>query len=331
MQPRFVNVTILSLLLFLPHLARAQEKRGAELDEPAFAGVELFRNDDENFIFIAIAEGAVTPRQALLALNDPADIELTIVSGPARFLHIDDETGELKELEQVRYRSDVVWLPELTSGVAKKESLLSILVNGKPACSNLRIGPLEPGLMDLWLLMKSAAPGVLRLDEALGFVVADPMRFDYEELPQDIDEIQRELGSPTQNIYNPDGERCPELVWLHPTIVDSFPTGLCLTYALPTGKVEFQGVTNPQAEGYSVKPETSSALVWAQGPSIIGIDGLYRHSWHCGIALKVPDNIVATVFGDSASCCKGYLAALAFKKCTWIDPRTLSDWPDCPL
>ena len=80
-------------------------------------------------------------------------------------------------------------------------------------------------------------------------------------------------------------------------------------------------MSNPGQSGYkySVKPETSIPLIWAQAPSQ-GIDGIYKASWGSCNAFKVPDSCTVTVYADGSigSCCNA-AAALLGKVATWTN------------
>ncbi|MDR3106909.1 MAG: hypothetical protein LBU05_01730, partial [Bifidobacteriaceae bacterium] len=66
--------------------------------------------------------------------------------------------------------------------------------------------------------------------------------------------------------------------------------GLCIRVAWGPGKVkwEFSNPGNKSPNYFSVKPESSNSLIWAQTPGQ-DIDGVYRGSWGSCTALKVPD------------------------------------------
>ena len=83
--------------------------------------------------------------------------------------------------------------------------------------------------------------------------------------------------------------------------------------------------------GYSFKPETGSTLAPVVLQFTPLVDGLYRTSWGCNKALKIPDNTVAEVGPVSAACCQGLIAWALDRRCVFIDPSQLGDWPNCPL
>lgn len=107
------------------------------------------------------------------------------------------------------------------------------------------------------------------------------------------------------------------------------PDELCVRQAWGPGWVNWH-FSNPAGAGYSVKPECCTSLVWASG-SGQDCDGIYRRSWGCGTALKVPDSCTADVYGDGSisCCCNATLAALGYV-CQWVNPGGIG-WPNCPL
>jgi hypothetical protein len=112
------------------------------------------------------------------------------------------------------------------------------------------------------------------------------------------------------------------------------PLGVCIRTPLGPGKVKW-GMANPRAAGYSVAPESRPALIWAVAPEQ-SIDAVYRSSWGCGSAFKVPDHCTATVGANgSLSCCCNAAASLVFGTCRWVNTMDNSVdgryFADCPL
>jgi hypothetical protein len=119
-------------------------------------------------------------------------------------------------------------------------------------------------------------------------------------------------------------------------------SGVCIRTPLKPGKV-FWDFPRPREDGkYSILPEGSScpdcSLQWAAG-SQQDVDGIYRCSWGCGKAFKVPDSCDLHVTNKNFSywyCCNA-AAWAAGKKLKWVntrgsDPKNKEkDWPDCPL
>lgn len=112
--------------------------------------------------------------------------------------------------------------------------------------------------------------------------------------------------------------------------------GVCIRTPFGPGWVNWK-MSNPGQSGYkySVKPETSVPLIWAQAPSQ-GIDGIYKASWGSCTALKIPDSCTVDVNSDGTigSCCNA-AAALAGHVVKWTNTcsssSTEASWPDNPL
>ncbi|MRG96077.1 hypothetical protein [Polyangium spumosum] len=107
------------------------------------------------------------------------------------------------------------------------------------------------------------------------------------------------------------------------------PLGLCIREAWGPGKVKWS-FSNPSGSGYSSKPESSNNLVWAAAPEQ-ATDGIYRRSWGCGNAYKIPDSCTATVnsSGSISYCCNLAMQQLGHV-CQWVNPGAIG-WPNCPL
>lgn len=116
------------------------------------------------------------------------------------------------------------------------------------------------------------------------------------------------------------------------------PNELCIRAFTGPGKV-FWDFTNktPRSAGFSVKPESSVLLVWGAAPSQ-DVDGIYKVSWGCCKAFKIPDScdVHYTSSGGSwQGCCNAAALKIAKKKPAWVDPckndKPEKDWVDCPL
>lgn len=110
--------------------------------------------------------------------------------------------------------------------------------------------------------------------------------------------------------------------------------GLCIRVPWGPGKVNWH-MSSPSGDGYSVKPEGSTSLVWGSPPSQ-NIDGIYRSSWGSCNALKVPDSCTANVYsGGSIGFCCNAAAWVAGKRPKWVNTCSSSSpeagWPDHPL
>jgi hypothetical protein len=111
---------------------------------------------------------------------------------------------------------------------------------------------------------------------------------------------------------------------------DRCPNYQCYSNPLPPGVVVWK-VLDPVASGFSIKPETVSNALACPSPPKDAVDGVYRTSWGCGTALKIPDNCEATLWEHEGLCCCGDLMLLGYM-CAYIDPSdnaAYPDWPDC--
>lgn len=108
---------------------------------------------------------------------------------------------------------------------------------------------------------------------------------------------------------------------------DRCPSSICWSNPLPPGVVEWR-TPDPRADGFSVKLESYSNVLHCPQLPKQGVDGVYKNSWGCNKALKIPDNCQANLYSSHGSCCCGSLTPLGYV-CTWIDPRQFPDWPNC--
>lgn len=107
---------------------------------------------------------------------------------------------------------------------------------------------------------------------------------------------------------------------------------LCYAPVWRPGRVVWN-FSNPGQYGakYSVKPETSSSLIWAN-PTIQEIDGIYRSSWGSCNAYKVVNGSTATFHSaESWEVCYNAAACAAGACPKWVNPCSMSDWPNSPL
>lgn len=73
---------------------------------------------------------------------------------------------------------------------------------------------------------------------------------------------------------------------------DRCPNYSCYANPFPPGVVNWK-MPDPVASGFSIKPEYVSNALACPSPPRNGVDGVYRVSWGCGNALKIPDNCEA--------------------------------------
>ncbi len=272
-------------------------------------------------ISIVIEEGAESPRILVGTIGSadskgerpiggkieiPASLEsdgrITFtISGGGKF---ESTEGPLTTLSP---EAGKVYLPSIKAGRDGDEGLISVLAEGKPLITDLRVASLPAGgITKLKGFISETDPAVIAMGDK--FAVID------EDLWKD-----RPAGSVSFTIES-DGEKIEEAA-----------DGLCIRTPFGPGKVNYNGFS-PWAVGkrYSYKPESSSALKKGSGSSD-ELDALYRYSWGCGTALKVPDSCTATVYnnGSIGSCCNAAAAALGHTL-KWVNPSS-HGFPRCPI
>jgi hypothetical protein len=317
-------------------------------------GIDLAQRSEEERISILVEVGKLSPSVVLFQLDEPADVSLEISKGEAEFLFTSDKKAAPERTKRVKYRSREVVLPPLFAGEAEfAESLLIISVGSVDIGEPIRVATLAAGHIEvLWLGTRTLRPAVLWYERMGRAVIVDPRSIVAEELQNDLEELSSEAAavgdisdnrpgtlSEWQNqvaqIQEEGGYRCPVLVWYRPRETDSpFRPNTCLLNTKLSGSVEF--IESSPTQGWSIKPESGGpGSLFRPTQSIVNlVDGLYRSSWGCGIALKIPNNVVARVFAVDASCCQGLLAAAFGVTCTWVNPLTPPEsptWPVCPL
>ena len=122
---------------------------------------------------------------------------------------------------------------------------------------------------------------------------------------------------------------CPPSIWATAPLGYLFEKEFCVTLVFPYGAIEM--VSGSVIPGYSFKPEFSINVALPVVSTVTyPVDGLYRDSWGCGKALKIPNNSSAEVALVSAGCCQGVIAFISSQRCKFINPTNLSDWANCP-
>jgi len=259
-------------------------------------------------ITFAIEAGSDLPEQVLLELKpqDKLLARFELLEGNAKFgsTHLSlDQLRENGRVVEIPVRGGIVTMPPLQAGTVDDVSLVHVTVNGTILLDDLRVVTLSPGDMEtLRAEIEGFSEAVLAMADTYAII-------DEEKLIPYLDQSTGE----TQGF---EGAPC-----------GSYP---CTRAPVGPGEVKWL-TSNPAAEGYSVKPETGSTLVWAT-PPIQYIDGIYKTNWGCSLALKVPDSCTAEVSGGEIieCCCNATLYLLGYK-CKAINPYLFSDWPDCPL
>ncbi|MFA5854020.1 MAG: hypothetical protein WC866_02940 [Patescibacteria group bacterium] len=89
----------------------------------------------------------------------------------------------------------------------------------------------------------------------------------------------------------------------------------------------WSGSPGSGGQGFSFMPEWTNTLFWALNGELTA-DGIYRSSWGCGTALKIPNNCSVYVKQDASlqNCC-----GFPWFQPSWINTYSDSYFPDCPL
>jgi len=81
-------------------------------------------------------------------------------------------------------------------------------------------------------------------------------------------------------------------------------------------------VADPARVAWELLPEDVEELQLDEGN---GVEKIYNPE-------GPDDNANAMVYGGgTGNCCRGPIATIFFKKCSWFDPRPHENWADCPL
>lgn len=283
-------------------------------------------------ISFLIEQGFILPPQALARFRKPKD---TVDSIPDRF--IINETVQVPGLVRnessieltfsmfegnARFQSDEgvmattlsmdgrIMTPAIISSTAYDESFFRVIYRGHTIIDRVRVATLPVGgIGNLGNRIIFADPSVITLGDH--FAVVDESRI------TDVSDeaITFQSGENTNTAPN-----APQTT-----------ASLCIRTPFAPGLVKWN-FSNPgrTGAGFSVKPESSYALIWASAPSN-AIDAIYNRQWGCGIALKVPDSCTVTWNSPSSwsSCCNATFAALGYVP-KWVNPAQ-HNFPYCPL
>lgn len=273
----------------------------------------------ERPVTILVEEGNLVPSLHLADLANRVDeVILFEFIGRARFI----EPVPRTLIERTAQSGQVV-TPPFDPGRIHDESVLWISSQDGLVASPISVVVLPKG----WVSRLVDIP--LIADEALLFhsetvAVADQSLVPWERWEEfSLDHGERE-GKLSEK----------QVLQLEPGKFDPLPgdddwcPGSCIRVPFGPGLAVWT-VSFPSDFGWSVKPESSVALVPGTPPSQ-PIDGIYNQSWGCGITIKVPDSCTATI-GSSlvVECCCNHLLAQFGKYCKTIAPPT--GWPLCPL
>lgn len=253
---------------------------------------------------ILIAGGRAGQRALLNAKALPESTETRTVtfsiSGGAVFA---ESNGPVASVE----RTGTIMLPAITGTRTGDEGLLTVTIDGRIAGQEIRVATLPTGGLN-------TLRGYLSADDPAVIAMGDNYAVVDESLWQ-----ERPAGSVSF------------VVDAQTSRIDQLADGLCIRTPFGPGKVNYSGF-GPWDVGkrYSYKPESSSALKRGSGSSD-ELDALYRYSWGCGTALKIPDSCTSTVSNNGSinSCCNAAAAALGHTP-KWVNP-TSHGFPRCPL
>lgn len=263
----------------------------------AVAGTALAAGQDESAqkgkISVLLEEGYASPRLELGEVSLPAygEFELTI-TGNARFA--DAEQADATRVSVVL--DGVFVLPSIKPAFIHDESFV-----GGAGVPRIRIATLPGGGIERLTSVLASSPGAL-LQVGRHHAVVDESRVQAGSAGVVID-VNPGLGATTQR-----EELCVRVPW---------GPGWANWHFTPTS-------------GFSVKPECCTNLVWASG-SGQACDGVYRNTWGCGVAIKVPDSCTGEFYTNNtySCCCNATMAALGHV-CQQVNPGSIG-WVNCPL
>lgn len=245
-----------------------------------------------------IAERQIEISPELLSENN-GEITFSIINGGGTF----GKSG--MPILTVSLGKDSIYIPEILAGKAGEEGILRVLVNGNPIVEDIRIAAVsKEDIVEARNFFPLGMRSTIAQSE--NFLIVDESKI--ENLPSDT----------VNKSYNEDGTATEQ-------------AGLCIRVAWGPGKVNYSGFS-PWAVGkrYSYKPESSYNLVRGSGTSD-NVDAVYRYSWGCGTAMKIPDSCTVTFYNDGSYsiCCNAAMMALGHKV-AWVNP-TSHGFPRCPL
>ncbi len=237
-------------------------------------------------------------------LGTPSDesegkFTFTIVNGGGKF----ESTSS--SLVSTEISTDLIYIPEIVSGKADDEGVIRVMFDGRQVFPDIRLATVSDAELAKargYFPFGSAAV----IDQKDNYLIIDESKI--ADLPEDS--VSTEIGEEGMPV-NTDG--------------------LCIRAAWGPGKVKYDGFS-PWAVGkrYSYKPESSNTLKKGSGSSD-EVDAVYRYSWGCGTALKVPDSCTLTIKnnGNLETCCNAAMMALGHKV-KWVNP-TSHGFPRCPI
>lgn len=256
---------------------------------------------DTDSTVLLLRDGKSSGAEVIARVNgDFSSVELSIVEGPALFA-----TGRKQESARIGSDGSLALPPaELGEGV---DSIVELSARGR-ALGRVRVRGIAGANWQRLLDFLAQHPEA-RLSQGERFAKVD-----------ELAAASNDRGTRLDLSGGPGTEALP-----------SSDKAICARVAWGPGKVEWAS-SNPAGAGFSVKPESQWALIWAAAPSQ-DIDGIYRRSWGCNTALKVADSCTASVTtGGSITCCCNAAMEAFGHTCSWVAPASPSiGWPGCPL
>ncbi len=255
------------------------------------------------FSSLVIEEGYSSTSQPLATINGCDTFTLKIVSGSARFTN--------KAASITLKTCNTLYLPVVFPGPLGDEGYIEIASQRISRSELLRVATVERG-------------NVAALHKMLEQDVASVLWGDHFVLVNESTLPTTDKATLCTSDLNVDADSQSGA---------NAVNGVCIRTPLGPGKVYWR-FSNPKGSGYSVKPETSNNLIWAQTLSQ-NIDGIYRNSWGNCNALKVPDSCTVDFYSSSYSSCCNAAMLLLGHKVRWVDTCSSSSpeasWPDAPL
>jgi hypothetical protein len=308
-----INGKGLSLLVEQGFVLPSQLLAGAERE-----GITTIAPSDQSNR-IVFTESVKLPDQ--FKTGAPFDATFTI-SGNARF---DSAQGMIAVTGA---NNGVITTPPIVAGPSFGESFINVVADGETAIENLRLVTLEPGGIDnLTKIIGTDDPGLIVLGDHYAVLDEGKMRETTQTVTGWVESpstskrgAKTKTDSPSQ-----DAPRTEEQI---------SPLGLCVRSPLGPGRVNWHwSSSNPWATGgWAYKPETLRVVYRADDRVNDSIDGLYRRSWGCGTAYKVPDSCTVDVYQNNTwSYCCNAAAWAAGHRVGFVNSSALANpAPPCP-
>ncbi len=254
---------------------------------------------------------------------DSHRVDMKIMKGNASFLTEGQLTQSSEKNDQI---------PEILSNGIYSESFLKIKLNKKKVIIRIVTLP-KGGIENISAYFGEYGPGIIELKQY--YAIVDESKLDINDdsgisqqssLKEDMSRFQGNGINTDNRIFG--SEKDDNIPGFDKESAET--TDVCIRSPFGPGIVNWN-IADPSGPGwkYSVKPENSTPLIWAAAPSQ-AIDGVYRSSWGCGYALKVPDSCTLTINdGSASSCCNAAMAQLGYVV-EWVNPGSIG-WVNCPL